>query len=217
LVGAVVVKPYGVLFLPWVALLGGWRAAVGVALGLAALLVAPAGLYGVAGTVSLHQAWWETVTVSTAPNLTNPDNVSMAAFAAKWMGVGAAASMVAAAVSGALVLFAALIVWRGRGMPHREALEGALLLTLVPLISPQGWDYVFLVSTPAIALLANYDVELPWVVRGVTWITIAVIGLSIYDLLGREHYRAFMEWSAITVCFVVLIGVLGVLRLRRVA
>jgi len=216
-VAAVVVKPYAVLFLPWVALRGGWRAIVSATIGMAAVFVAPVGLYGVSRTIDLHRDWWDTVTTSTLPNLTNPDNVSVAAFAAKWLGVGSTASIVTAVVSLALLGFTVFIVVRGWRLDRREVLEGAVLMTLVPLISPQGWDYVFLVATPAIALLANYDVELPRVLRAITWITIGVIGLSLYDLLGRQGYRAFMEWSVITLCFVVVLAALGTLRARRVA
>jgi hypothetical protein len=216
-VAAVVVKPYAVLFLPWVALRGGWRAIVSATIGMAAVFVAPVGLYGVSRTIDLHRDWWDTVTTSTMPNLTNPDNVSVAAFAAKWLGVGSTASIVAAVVSLALLGFTVFIVVHDWRLDRREVLEGALLMTLVPLISPQGWDYVFLVATPAIALLVNYDVELPRVLRAVTWITIGVIGLSLYDLLGRQGYRAFMEWSVITLCFVVVLAALGTLRARRVA
>lgn len=216
-VAAVVVKPYAVLFLPWVALRGGWRAIVSATIGMTAVFVAPVGLYGVSRTIDLHRDWWDTVTTSTMPNLTNPDNVSVAAFAAKWLGVGSTASIVAAVVSLALLGFTVFIVVHDWRLDRREVLEGALLMTLVPLISPQGWDYVFLVATPAIALLVNYDVELPRVLRAVTWITIGVIGLSLYDLLGRQGYRAFMEWSVITLCFVVVLAALGTLRARRVA
>ena len=42
-----------------------------------------------------------------------------------------------------------------------DGLEAALLLTLIPLLSPQGWDYVFLIATPAVVYLVNYDRELP--------------------------------------------------------
>ena len=217
LVAAVVVKPYAVLFLPWVVLLGGWRAAVSVAIGMAAVLLAPVGLYGVSGTIELHTAWWATVTTSTAPNLTNPDNVSIAAFAAKWIGIGTGASLSAAAVSLLLLALATFVIARGRRIDRREVLEGALLLTLIPMISPQGWDYVFLVSTPAIALLANYDVELPAGLRVAMWIALAVIGFSLFDLLGRQNYRTFMDWSVITVCFLVVIAALVTLRVRSVA
>ena len=88
---------------------------------------------------------------------------------------------------------------------------------MIPLLSPQGWDYVFLVATPAIALFANYDERLPGVWRWATWIAVAAIGLSLFDLMGRERYAAFMSWSVITICFLVLIGALAALRMRRVA
>ena len=217
IVAAVVVKPYAVLLLPWVVLLCGWRAAVSAAVGMLAVLIAPVGLYGVDRTIDLHRAWWATVTTSTAPNLTNPDNVSIAAFMAKWMGIGGTASALTAAVSLGLLCVAGVLILRGRGIERREVLEGALLLTLIPLISPQGWDYVFLVATPAIALLADRDAELPAPMRMLMWITFATIGLSLYDVLGRARYRAFMDWSVITVCFLVVIAGLATLRLRRVA
>ena len=44
-----------------------------------------------------------------------------------------------------------------------DTLEASLLLLLIPLLSPQGWDYVFLIGTPAVMLLIN---ELPSLPRG---------------------------------------------------
>ena len=214
---AVIVKPYAVLFLPWVAWRGGWRAAVSASVGMVMVLAIPVGLYGIGGTVELHRAWWVTVTTSTAPNLLNPDNVSVAALTAKWIGIGGRASVAAAAISLLLLAVAAVVIVRGSAINHGEALEGALLLTLVPLLSPQGWDYVFLVATPAMALFANYHWELPSAQRIVTWVAVLAIGLAIYDVLGRQLYRAFMNWSLITVAFFVVIAALATLRLRRVA
>jgi len=186
-------------------------------IGAICVAAAPIGLYGLAGTLELHRAWWTTVTASTAPNLTNPDNVSIAAMFAKLTGGGEVASLLAIAVSVLLVAIACVVVVRGREIEHRESLEGALLLTLVPLLSPQGWDYVFLVATPAIALLVNYDDRLPAALRVLTWTAMLTIGLSLFDLMGRERYAAFMSWSIITMCFLVVIGGLVSLRIRQVA
>jgi hypothetical protein len=212
-----VVKPYAVLFLPWVVLTRGPRALASAAIGTLCVLLAPVGIYGVGGTIALHRAWWTTVTVSTTPNLTNPDNVSLAALGAKWLGVGTPATVFSAAIAIALLVLAVFVVFRGRETEHRESLEGAFLLTLVTLLSPQGWDYVFLVSTPAIALLANYEDRLPVVMRAVTWIAVLIIGLAIYDVIGRRSYRLFMAWSVITVCYLVVIAALAALRARRIA
>ena len=217
LVVAVVVKPYAVLLLPWLALRGGWRAVITATAGLAAVLLLPVVLYGLGGTVELHRAWWITVTESTAPNLTNADNVSLAGFFAKWLGSGASAAAAAAAAAAGLVALMAIVVLRREDVPRREMLEGALLLTAIPLLTPQGWDYVFLVATPAVALLANYEDELPVALRVLTWAAVLTVGLSLFDLLGRARYATFMSWSVITVCFLVLIAALVVLRVRRVA
>jgi hypothetical protein len=35
--------------------------------------------------------------------------------------------------------------------------------------------------------------------------------------MGRQRYGVFMEWSVITICFLVVIGALACLRMRRVA
>ncbi|HVL67941.1 MAG TPA: glycosyltransferase family 87 protein [Vicinamibacterales bacterium] len=216
-VAAMVVKPYAVLFLPWLAWLRRTRAIASAAAGAVVVLVLPSLFYGAGETIGLHQAWWRTVAESTAPNLTNADNVSLAAFFAKWMGIGSAATAAAAACGLVLLIIAALVVHGGRAVADREPLEAALLLTLIPLLSPQGWDYVFLVATPAIAVLANYDDRLPRSLRVAAWGAVLTIGLSLFDLMGRRHYAAFMNWSVITVAFVVVIGALAVLRRRRVA
>jgi hypothetical protein len=216
-VAAVAVKPYAVLFLPWMALVRGRRALLTAAAGTGVLLLLPAVVYGFGGTLDLHRAWWTTVTVSTAPNLTNNDNVSVAGMFAKWMGPGQAASVAALLTTAVLMAAAAFVVVRRRGIAQADALEGAMLLTLIPLLSPQGWDYVFLVASPAIAMFANYDDRLPAALRWVTWASVATIGLSLFDLMGRERYAAFMSWSVITVCFIVLLAALLSLRVRKCA
>jgi hypothetical protein len=212
---AVVIKPYAVLFLPWLAAGREGRALAAAAAGICAALLLPVPIYGPQGTAALHLAWWQTVTESTAPNLLNADNVSLAAMFAKWLGVGQIAAL-AAAVSGAvLLLLAAAVVALRRRVSAPEGLEAAMLLTLIPLLSPQGWDYVFLIATPAVVYLVNYDRNLPPPLRAATWLALAAIGFSLYDVLGRAAYARFMALSIISVCFVVVFFALTVLRWRR--
>jgi hypothetical protein len=217
LVLAIVVKPYAVIFLPWL-LARGRRASIATAAaGLMAVLALPALVYGATGAIELHRAWWHTVTESTAPNLLNADNVSIAAMYAKWMGVGRASALLAA-VTGVLVACAAAVVFlRRRHVTFPEGLEGALLLTCIPLISPQGWDYVFLVSTPAIVYLVNHEDQLPPGMRGSALAALAVIAFSIYDVMGRAAYGTFMALSLLTVCYGVVVAALCRLRLRGAA
>jgi hypothetical protein len=145
------------------------------------------------------------------------DNVSWLALYTRWFGPGNVASLLAAATTIAAL---GLIVWMwrtGRQMTFPEGLEGAALLLLIPLISPQGWDYVLLLSTAAVIYLANYWDRLPGALRPVTAVALAITGLTIFDLMGRAAYGAFMRMSGITLCFFVVIAALAALRQRRVA
>lgn len=214
---AVIIKPYAIIFLPWFAAIGAYSAfASAVAGGVAALLL-PAMLYGAGGTIQLHAAWWRTVSESTAPNLLNPDNISLAAMYAKWLGIGSLAAALAIITTVALLTIAAAVLSLRRHTSSPAGLEAGLLLTLMPLLSPQGWDYVFLLGTPAVMYLINYDRDLPPVLRGCTWLALAVVAFTLYDVMGRRAYGRFMAWSAISVCFLVVIGSLTILRVRRVA
>ena len=216
-VAATVVKPYAVLLLPWLAFRRGPKPAAIVMMAVCAVLLLPVVLYGFTGTVDLHVWWWRTVTASTAPNLTNADNVSLAGFFAKWIGGGQVATIATILTGVGVLLLVAAVVWRGKGIEHSEMLEASLLLTIIPLLSPQGWDYVFLVASPAAAFLANYDRSLPGVLRAGCWVAMLTIGLSIFDLMGRGNYAAFMSWSVITVCFLIVVAGLASLRARRIA
>lgn len=214
---AIVVKPYAVIFLPWLLARRQAPSIGAAAVGAAAVLAVPVVLYGVSGDLELHRAWWKTVTESTAPNLMNADNVSIAAMWTKWIGAGPIATAWIAATS-AIVLAAVVLAFvRRRRATFPEGLEAALLLTCVPLLSPQGWDYVFLVSTPATVFVVNYEDLLPKFVRVAAIAALLTIGLSVYDLMGRAAYGTFMALSVISVCYFVVIAALCTLRTRGIA
>jgi alpha-1,2-mannosyltransferase len=214
---AVVVKPYAVIFAPWLATRRN-RAALGVFVAaLVVFLLLPAVRYGWQGNLALLGEWWRTVTVTTAPNLVNPDNVSLSALFAKWLGPQSAAPVLAALASAVLLLIAAVAVASRGALKTPDTLEASLLLLLIPLLSPQGWDYVFLIATPAVMLLVNYSEALPSGVRTAALAAIAIVALIVYDLVGREFYTAFMQLSIVTICMVVEFAAVATLRFRRVA
>ncbi len=214
---AVVVKPYGAIFAPWLAAGRRTTAFASMLSALVLLLLLPAVSYGWSGNLRLLASWWQTVATTTAPNLANPDNVSLGSLFAKYLGQGTTSTLLAASTTLALVaLTGVVIAGRGRiGAP--EALEGSLLLLLIPLISPQGWDYVLLISTPAVMLILDNLGSLPRGLRYATTAAIAIVAFAIYDLIGREAYAAFMQLSIVTMCAVVEAAALVTLRFRRVA
>jgi hypothetical protein len=214
---AMIIKPYAVLFLPWLAVDRAMRALAAAAAGLLAALVLAVPLYGWQGTVALHRDWWRTVTESTAPNLLNADNVSLAAMYAKWLGTGTSSAVLATGTAAALLMVVASAFFKRRGVARPEGLEAALLLTLIPLLSPQGWDYVFLIATPAAMFVVNYDGELPSALRLTAWLALAIVAFTVYDVVGKRVYGYFMAWSVVSVCYLVVVATLATLRSRRVA
>ena len=212
-----VIKPYAAIFAPWLAARRN-RAAFGAMLGaVVVLLLIPAARYGWQGNLQLLADWWRTVTTTTAPNLLNPDNVSLSAMFAKWLGPEALAPRLAAIAGAFLLLLTAIAIAARGALKVSDTLEGSLLLLLIPLLSPQGWDYVFLIGTPAVMLLINYSASLPPGMRAAAVAAVAVVGLTIFDLVGRDLYAAFMQLSIVTVCIVVELVAIATLRFRRVA
>jgi hypothetical protein len=214
---SIAIKPYGALLLPVVLVRQQRAAIVATAVGCLLLVLLPLPLYGWSGTVGLHQGWWGTVTETTAPNLLNPDNVSLASMYGKWFGISRLSTVLAAASSLVLLAGVMMVFLRRRSVPFPEGLEGSLLLLLIPLLSPQGWDYVLLIATPAVVYLANYLDTLPRPLRVMTAVAGLTIGLSLFDIVGRAAYAAFMGAAVISVCALVLVAALSTLRVRAVA
>jgi hypothetical protein len=75
---------------------------------------------------------------------------------------------------------------------------------------------VLLLAAPAVAGLLAYQHRLPGWIRVPSLVALAVIGFTIYDVMGRDAYRAFMMASGVTVCVMVVLGALAVLRSREV-
>lgn len=213
----VAIKPYGLLFMPWLAARRKLPSVVAAVVTGVAIALLPVAIYGFSEAIALHQAWWDTVTGTTPSNLLNPDNVSFASMWVKWLGSGTLATALAIVTATAAIAAMIFAFLRRSGMAFPEALEGSLLLILVPLLSPQGWDYVLLLAAPAVVLLANYMDRLPAVMRAAAIVAAAIMGLSLFDVVGREAYTAFMKTAAISVCACALIAAVVSLRLRKVA
>jgi Glycosyltransferase family 87 len=214
---AVFVKPYALILAPWLLVTQGWPAAAMVAGIVAIGLLLPAAVYGWNGNLDLLRGWLRTTSDSTTPNLLGSDNVSIAAMWAKWLGPGSLASGLAwLTVAGILVL--AIVAWRRRRVVSApEYLECALLMLLIPLLSPQGWDYVLLLATPAVVCLVDRWRELtkPW--KWGLGVALTLMCLTIFDIMGRTLYGQFMALSVVSVCALAVAAGLVHLRWRGLA
>ncbi len=214
---AIFIKPYAIILLPWIVVSSGVAPGLVAGAVIVVGLFMPAVFYGWAGNVSLLREWWHIVTSSTAPNLLGGDNVSLASMWAKWLGPGTLATVLAAALV-VLLLAVAATMWRQRKRVSEPCyVEFAFLLLVIPLISLQGWDYVLLLGTPAVVCVIDRwrELRLPW--RVASGAALAVMGFSMFNLLGRAVYGQFTAWSVVTVCAVIVAATLAQIRLRALA
>jgi hypothetical protein len=214
---AVVVKPYAVLLGPYLLARRKLPSILSFGIGMVIALLLPVIFYGVRGNFVLLSEWWRTVTETTAPNLADFNNVSALSVFSRALGYGPLAKALALGVSLVLLGTAVAVFMKRRGIASPEGLEIGLLLTMIPILSPQGWDYVFLLSTIATMYLVNYRDDLPQPFRGVVMAALIVIGFLIWDVVGRVVYRFAMHASMITWCYLIVIAGLAALRFRRTA
>jgi len=211
------VKPYAVILLPLLWLEAG-IAALAVALGVAAFgLVLPAAVYGWHGNLHELRGWYRTVTDTVTPNLFVNENVSFAATWAKWIGAGPLADRLTLVTSAIALGLAGLVLWWRRGVDRAVYLDLGLLLLLVPLLSPQGWDYVLLLGAPAVLIACDRwrDTPRPWQVF--TAVCIFLMSFTLFDVFGRTLYTMMMKVNVVTLAVMGLVICLMRLRWRKLA
>lgn len=214
---AILLKPYALILVPWIIARRRLPAIATLAAGLAVGWALPAMVYGVDGAAALHSDWWRTVTATTEGTLLHSDNVSLASMWSKWLGVGRAAGALATVSSIALVAAAGAAFLRRNQAARPDGLEAALLIAITPLVSPQGWDYVLILATPALAYVVNDFDRLPRLLRASTTVAIAAVGLTLYDLLGRQLLYALLDLAVITIGMTLVIAAVLSLRMRKLA
>lgn len=210
-------KPYAAIFLPYWVLRRKWRA---LGTGLAALALAflgPALYYGFSGNLIVHREWVGSLSRSTPRLFDTQDNISLIAMFTKWTGrPGLSGSLYLLSVA-ALALGFLWLIARGRKVKDPMVLESGLLLALIPLISPLGWDYTLLSSVLVVMLVLRHYEALSGPSRVFLIVNFCVFGLSLFDLMGRELYAGFMALSIPTVNALVFIATAAWLRVRELA
>jgi len=218
---AAIAKPYALIMLPWIAVTQG-AAAIAAAVGVViAGLLLPATVYGWTGNLELLRSWYVTVSSETPTTVANRENISFAGLWARTIGWGPAAGVLSLVMSVVSLAVAAGVWWRGRAMNsdiERPAyLDVGLLLLLVPLVSPSGWDFVVLIAAPAIVCLVDRFTLMTPAWRTVTVVGFALTSFLIYDVVGRAAYIALAGSGAGTIGAMLLVASLVNLRVRKLA
>jgi hypothetical protein len=218
LVGAgVFIKPYALVFVPWLAWVSGAGALAAFSGVVAVGLLLPAAVYGWAGNLDLLAGWYRIVTTSTAHTLLGHENVSLASMWGKWWRPDAAPVALTVASAVAVFAMAGSAVAIRRRVRAPEGLEYAAFAFLVPLISPQGWDYVLLLGLPGYMCLVDRWRDTPWPWRAVMIGGLAVTSFAIYDVMRRPLYMFVVNSGTTTLGALAILVCLVRLRWRGLA
>jgi hypothetical protein len=213
---ATVLKPYALIFLPYFLLKKKWKSLLtGVGFLFLAFLM-PAAFYGFRGNIIILREWISTLSRSTPALLNSQDNISIIAFFMKWTGNRNISLLLSGLVIAILAFLVLTVILKGRKINRASVVECSILLILIPLISPLGWDYTLLMSVLGVTIIIQNFSGYSKFWRGILVFNFFIITFSLYDIIGRDLYVRFMSWSVITINFLILIGYLMYLRFRKI-
>jgi alpha-1,2-mannosyltransferase len=214
---ATALKPYAVIFFPYFAIRKRWITLLSGSAVLSLAVLSPTLFYGWRGNIIVLGEWRSSLSASTPSLFSSQDNISLIGFMMKRTHDQTLSLILyafVAALLGALVFF---LVRRGGLISRATVLDGFLLLALIPLLSPLGWDYTFLSFAPAVMLICRHFRKYRLFWKGFLVLNLLLISLSLYDLMGYRLYAVFMSWSVLTLSFLSLIGYLAYLRIEDYA
>ena len=214
---AVALKPYALIFFPYFLIKKKWRSLAYASSFLAVAFFAPSFYFGIKGNMTVHQEWISTFFKSTPTFLTTQDNVSIIAFFSKWIGNQNLVLLFTGLTISVLALLILYLILKGKDLHRTPVLECSVLLICILLVSPLGWDYNFLMSLLGLTIVLKYFQNYTFFWKIILIVNLCIISLSLYDLMGRETYSLFMSWSVLTINFLLLIGYLSFLRIKKIA
>ncbi len=213
---AVALKPYALIFLPYFLLKGKWRILLSGMCILSIATFTPSLYYGLKGNFIVLNEWISTLSQSTPTLLTTWDNISIIAFFNKWTGDSNLSLVLTVIFLSVLAFLVLLLMILGKRLEKAAILECSVLLILIPLASPLGWDYNLLMSILGIMIVVHYFPYYTKIWRIVLVCNFLIIFFSVYDIIGKDLYSTFMSLSLTTLNFLVLIGYLAFLRLKKI-
>lgn len=213
---AVALKPYALIFLPYFLLKGKWKTLLSGMCMLSTAILIPSLYYGLKGNFIVLNEWMSTLSQSTPTLLTTWDNISVIAFFNKWTANPKLSLIFAVIFLFILALLVLLLMIVGKRVEKSVVLECSVLLILIPLASPLGWDYNLLMSILGLMIIVHYFPSYSKIWRIILIGNFLIIFFSVYDIIGKDLYSTFMSLSLTTLNFLLLIGYLAYLRLKKI-
>jgi hypothetical protein len=203
LAASLFLKPFALVFAPWLVLRRRWRELLATAAWTAAGAALPRLSYGAAAFEAQYRGWADRIGEEMAKKtaLLAPANHTLASLLARYTPLRAVAEAPGASAAlrlGVVALLALALLWyvlRGRELERPLAGDFAALLTVVPLLAFTNYNAFGSTMLAATVLLWNLG-ALGWA----RWPAIAgmvLVGGNLYDLWGRRLFRLLDDLSMV--------------------
>ena len=205
---ALVVKPYALLFLPYML----WKRKIqtlvySLLLGTIAFFM-PMLRYGFGRFWDVLAEIQTTAGASSSVLASDMANASLFGLYAK-MGIQDYPTIALWATVTALVLSLIFAVWSfGKINRDRFSAELAVLFLMMPLVSPQGWRYVFWVAGVGVIWVLVRWQGIPWWGKLGSIFAFMNMALIQYELLGKKLFEMYLQTPIFIVSMLLFIAVL---------
>jgi hypothetical protein len=212
------VKPFALVFVPYLALKRRWRELAYAAGFTAALAAAPLATFTPAALARQYGGWASALgaELATKGDLLRPGNHTVFSILARYTPLRllpqtattglVLRGVVLAALAAGIVAF----VRAGRRLPRPEAAEVALLLSLVPLLAFTSANAFGATAPALVVLLLAWRACRP--IRPLAAAGACLVGIGHWDLLGPGGFARFEELSLVGIGALLVVAALAVGR-----
>ncbi len=213
---AVALKPYALIFFPYFVIKREWKSLISGVCFSGIAVLSPSLYYGLEGNFIVLKEWYGTLSQSTPTLFVTWDNISIIGFFTKWLGDAKISFILYIIALSLFAILVLLLIHFGKNLERAPVLESAVLIGLIPLVSPLGWDYTLLMFILGIMIILNYFSSYPKFWQGFLALNLGIILFSVYDIIGKNLYSIFTLKSVATINFLILIGYLAYLRFKKI-
>jgi len=212
---SILIKPYTLIFLPYFLISRNYKAFLFSFIILVMGLFSPFVVFGLQGGIEVYHSCFQLLNTTSDELYKSIDNVSIWSFYAKYLSDLTHAKFFA--VVTILIVYAIFLFFAGKKRALEKEtilMDGAILLTLIPLFSPQGWFYQLTTGLLSIQLLFVYFDRLPLAAKIGLITALLIIPLSMYDVSGKVISRGIANLSILTLSFSLIVYLNIKLRLK---
>ncbi len=217
------IKPFALIFLPWLVYKGKWKELAYTFLYLAILGIVPLLFYrSYSITINQYAAWFHEVVVELGnkQEFSLPANQTIFSVIARYAFLGGLLNtpmLFMAFQSFVLIILAGLMIFlmqKGKRISFREIPEWSFLMGLIPLLAFSG-ENSFCLFLPAIVLILFMYPDLPLPVKIMAIAGFLLLGGNMHDLWGDDLSSWIDKVSLISFGAISLCSVLAWLRVRE--